>query len=34
MMLYDTKDLTVARANGIMRQHGLKPLTEGREEEF
>ena len=34
MMLYDTKDLTVARANGIMRQHGMKPLTEGREEEF
>lgn len=34
MMLYETKDLTVARANGIMRQHGMKPLTEGREEEF
>ena len=32
MMLYDTEDLTVARANEIMRQHGLKPLTEGKEE--
>ncbi|MBQ6318041.1 MAG: hypothetical protein IJI13_11045 [Oscillospiraceae bacterium] len=34
MMLYHTEDLTVARANEIMRQHGLKPLTEGKEEEF
>ena len=28
-MLYDTRDLTVARANEIMIQANLKPLTEG-----
>lgn len=33
-MLYETKDLTVARANEIMRQEKLAPLTEGRDEEL
>lgn len=33
-MLYETKDLTVARANEIMRQEKLEPLTEGMDEEI
>ena len=33
-MLYETKDLTVARANEILRQEKLPPLTEGRDEEI
>ena len=33
-MMYDTKDLTIARANEIMRQNALPPLTEGRDEEI
>ena len=33
-MLYETKDLTVARANEIMRQEKLDPLTEGMDEEI
>ena len=33
-MLYNTRDLTVARANEIMRQRNLAPLTEGRNEEL
>ena len=33
-MLYNTRDLTVARANEIMRQRGLAPLTEGGNEEL
>ena len=33
-MLYETKDLTVARANEIMRQEKLKPLTAGMDEEL
>jgi len=33
-MMYETKDLTVARANEILRQEKLAPLTEGRDEEI
>ena len=33
-MLYETKDLSVARANEIMRQEKLDPLTEGIDEEI
>ena len=33
-MLYETKDLTVARANEIMRQEKLESLTEGMDEEI
>lgn len=33
-MLFDTKDLTVARANEIMREQKLAPLTEGMDEEL
>ena len=33
-MLYDTKDLTVGRANEILRESGMAPLTEGRDEEI
>lgn len=33
-MIYETKDLTVARANEIMRQEKLDPLTEGVDEEI
>ena len=33
-MLYETKDMTVARANEIMRQEKLDPLTEGIDEEL
>lgn len=33
-MLYETKDLCIARANEIMRQQKLAPLTEGRDEEI
>ena len=33
-MMYETKDLTVARANEIMRQEKLSPLTEGQEDEL
>ncbi len=33
-MLYETRDLSVGRANEIMRQYGLPPLTEGRDEEI
>lgn len=33
-MLYETRDLTVARANEIMRQNKLPPLTDGRDEEI
>ena len=33
-MLYETKDLSVARANEIMRQEKLDPLTEGMDEEI
>ena len=33
-MIYETKDLTVARANEIMRQEKLEPLTEGIDEEL
>ena len=33
-MLYNTGDLTIARANEIMRQRGLAPLTEGGNEEL
>ena len=33
-MLYETKDLTVARANEIMHQEKLKPLTAGMDEEL
>ena len=33
-MMYETKDLTVARANEILRQEKLAPLTEGKDEEI
>ena len=33
-MLYETRDLTLARANEIMRQNKLPPLTDGRDEEI
>ena len=33
-MLYETKDLTVARANEIMRQNKLPALTNGEDEEI
>lgn len=33
-MLYETRDLTVARANEIMRQNKLLPLTNGADEEI
>ncbi len=33
-MLYETKDMTVARANEIMRQRNLPPLTNGEDEEI
>ena len=33
-MMYETKDLTIARANEIMRQEKLAPLTEGKDEEI
>lgn len=33
-MLYETKDLSVARSNEIMRQEKLDPLTEGMDEEI
>lgn len=33
-MLYETRDLTVGRANEIMRQKKLGPLTEGKDEEL
>lgn len=33
-MLYETRDLTVGRANEIMRQQKLAPLTEGQDEEL
>ena len=33
-MLFETKDLTVGRANEIMRQEKLKPLTAGMDEEL
>lgn len=33
-MIYETKDLTVARANEIMRQEKFEPLTEGIDEEL
>lgn len=33
-MLYETKDLTLARANEIMRQNKLPPLTDGRDEDI
>ena len=32
--LYETKDITVARANEMMREGKLKPLTEGASEEL
>ena len=32
--LYETKDITVARANEMMREGKLKPLTEGAGEEL
>jgi len=31
-MLFDTKDLTVVRANEVMKQSDLPPLTQGEEE--
>ena len=31
-MIFETKDLTIVRANEIMRQNKLPPLTEGRDE--
>ena len=33
-MIYETRELTVARANEIMRQEALPPLTEGQDEEL
>lgn len=33
-MLFETRDLTVGRANEIMRQNKLKPLTNGADEEL
>lgn len=33
-MMYETKDLTIVRANEIMRQEKLAPLTEGKDEEI
>ena len=33
-MLYDTHDLTVGRANDILRQKNLEPLTKGKDEEL
>ena len=33
-MMYETKDLTIARVNEIMRQEKLLPLTEGKDEEI
>ena len=33
-MMYETKDLTIARVNEIMRQEKLPPLTEGKDEEI
>ena len=33
-MLFETKDLSIARANEIMRQNKLQPLTDGRDEEL
>ena len=33
-MLYETRELTVARANEIMRQNNFRPLTEGEDEEI
>ncbi|MBR5731318.1 MAG: helix-turn-helix transcriptional regulator [Firmicutes bacterium] len=33
-MLFETADMTVARANDIMREQKLPPLTEGRDEEL
>ena len=33
-MLYETRELTVARASEIMRQNNFRPLTEGEDEEI
>ena len=33
-MMYETRDITIARANEIMRQEKLPPLTEGKDEEI
>ena len=33
-MLFETRDLTVSRANEIMRQKKMAPLTEGKDEEI
>ena len=32
--LFETRDMTVARANEIMRENKMKPLTEGKSEEL